>query len=206
MVRDLVREFVGVREEELYLRDAGQGCDDVGDLNCREALPLEELAGGGAEAIQVTRPAGVSGLACGHYQSGADSAPAHRFIHVERAYQGRIDFRLYSDHADRVVAEVCNQVTRCGPFDSVGGQAAARQHRAHEFYVAGLLYYQFACAMLAYRHPVLAIYFFSGGKSCTPASSTTVIALTGHERAAATIIESPAAVALTTSDLPSSSS
>jgi hypothetical protein len=60
--------------------------------------------------------------------------------------------------------------------------------------------------MLAYRHAKFAAYFFGGGKSCTPASSTTVIALTGHERAADTITESLAAAASISSDLPASSS
>src|SRR5271156_4711401 len=119
----------------------------------------------------------VRGLARRREQRAADSAPAHRFVHPQRADKRRVDLRLDANHADRVVAEVRGDVTRGRPLDSFGRHAAALDHRAHLCEVARLLDNEFARAMLAYRHALeFANFFFGGGKSCTPASSTTVIA------------------------------
>src|SRR5580698_457395 len=98
------------------------------------------------------RTARVGRLARRREQRAADSAPAHRFVHAQRAYQRRVDLRLDANHADRVVAEVRGDVTRGGPLDSLARHAAALEHRAHQCEVARLLDDEFARAMLAYRH------------------------------------------------------
>src|SRR5208337_4500516 len=130
-----------------------------------ETVPLEKLTGADAEQIQMTRAARVRGFARRRQQRAADSAPAHRFIHVQRAYQRRVDLRLYANHSDRRIADIRNDVTRGRPLNSVGHQAAARQHRPHHPEIASLLDYKFTCAMIAYRQEESDTYFFGGGKS-----------------------------------------
>src|SRR5580704_8154196 len=207
MIPHLAREFFGPCADALHLWHARDRGDYVGNRDRCETMTLEETSRAGAEQIEMPRPTRVRGLARRREERAADSTPAHRFVHVQRAYKRRVDLGLDANHADRVVAEIPDDVTRGRPLDSLGRHAAALEHRAHQCEVARLLDDEFARAMLAYRHALeFASYFFGGGKSCTPASSTTVIALTGHDRAAETITPSPAPVALTTSDLPSSSS
>src|ERR1700722_8890218 len=184
------------------LRHARDCRDYVVDCDSLETVPLEELTRISAEQVKMARAARVCRLAGCCDQRGADTAPSRRFIHVQRTNQRCVDLRLNANHSDRFVAEIRDDVTRSWPIDSVRHHAGPREHFAHDLEVARLLDYEFARAMLAYPHLVSASYFFGGGNSCTPASSTTVIAFTGHERAAETIIESSAPDALTTSDLP----
>src|SRR5277367_4937093 len=207
MISSLARELLGPCADALDLWHARDSGDYIGNRDRCETMTLEETTRVGAEQIEMSRAARVRRLTRRRKQRAADSAPAHRFAHPQRANQRGVDLRLDANHADRVVAEVRDDVTRGRPLDSFGRHAAALEHRAHLCEVARLLDDEFARAMLAYRHALeFASYFFGGGKSCTPASSTTVIALTGHDRAAETITESAAPVALTTCDLPSSSS
>src|SRR5580704_12959121 len=206
MVGDFARELLWPCAIVLDLRHTWDCRDDVVYCDCLETVMLEELVSVTAEQIKMARAARVCGIALRRDVRGADSSPPTRSIHVQRTDQGRIDHRLDANHSDRFIADVRHDVARGRPLDSISHHAGPREHFAHEREVARLLDYEFACTMLAYRHVAVRDYFFGGGNSCTPASSTTVIAFTGHERAAETIIESSAPDALTTSDLPSSSS
>src|ERR1035437_2903515 len=152
MVRDLARKLLGPRAIILDLRRAGDRGDDVGDGHRRETVSPEKPASFSAEQVQMARTARVRSLARRRDQRAADSAPAHRFIHVQRTYQRRVDLRLDADHSDRFIADIRKDVTRGWPFDSVRHHAGPREHVAHVREVTRLLDYEFACAMPAYCH------------------------------------------------------
>src|SRR5271168_5232310 len=202
MIRGFARQLLGPRAIELDHRRSSQRSQNVSSLRLLESQSREETACVLSKQVKMPRAASVRGLARRRDQRAPDSAPAHRFIHAQRSYQRRIDLRFDPNHPDRLIAHVRNDVTRRRPLDSLRHHAAPLQHPAHQPKVARLLDHQLARAMLANRH---ARYFFGGGNSCTPAWSTTVIALTGHERAAATITASPAPAASISSDLPAAS-
>src|SRR5277367_290177 len=152
MISSLARELLGPCADALDLRHARDSGDYIGNRDCCETVTLEEITRIGAEQIKMPRTARVRRLARRREQRAADSAPAHRFVHPQRAYQRGVDLRLDANHADRVLAEVRDDVTRGRPLDSVGRHAAALEHRAHQCEVARLLDDEFARAMLAYRH------------------------------------------------------
>src|ERR1035441_8457376 len=146
MVRELARKLLGPRAIILDLGNAGDRGDNVGNGHRRETVSPEKPTSFGAEQVQMTRAARVRGLARRRDQRAADSAPAHRFIHVQRTYQRRVDLRLDADHSDRFIADMRKDVTRGRPFDSVRQHARPREHLAHAREVTRLLDCEFACA------------------------------------------------------------
>src|SRR5271165_2795027 len=152
MISRLTAEFFRMRSIELNLRGTGKRTHRECDLGRLKACARKELASILREQIQMTRAARVRRLARCCEQRGADPAPPHRFTHVQRAYQRRVDLRLDADHADRLVADVRDDIARCRPLDSLRYHPGARKHRVHPLEISRLLDYEFACAMLAYRH------------------------------------------------------
>src|SRR5277367_6934191 len=152
MISSLARELLGPCADALDLWHARDSGDYIGNRDRCETMTLEETTRVGAEQIEMSRAARVRRLTRRRKQRAADSAPAHRFVHPQRAYQRRVDLRLDANHADRVVAEVRGDVTRSRPLDSFGRHAAALEHRADQCQIARLLDDEFARAMLAYGH------------------------------------------------------
>src|SRR5271154_5630926 len=152
MISSLARELPGPSADALHLWHTRDSGNYIGNSDCCESVTLEKTTRLGAEQIKMPRATRVRGLARRREQRAADSAPAHRFVYEQRAYKRGVDLRLDTNHADRVVAEVCDDITRGRPLDSLGRHAAALEHRAHQCEVARLLDDEFARAMLAYRH------------------------------------------------------
>src|ERR1700722_8354803 len=160
MVSDLARKLRWTRAIVLDLRHARDCRDDVVDGYRLESEALEELARVGAKQIQMTRAASMRRLPRRRDQHGGYPASAPRFIHVQRADQRRVDLRLDTNHSDCFIADVSDDVTSGRPLDSFRHHAGTSEHFAHEREVARLLDYQFACAMLSYRHAAISDLLF----------------------------------------------
>jgi hypothetical protein len=135
-------------------------------------------------------------LARGVDQRRADPTPAHRLNDHERAYHRRIDDRLDPGYAGDRVAHRGRNPACAGRVEAAGdysGTLTGRgEYRFNSAQVAGL-----RDVKLVGRSASSRGYFLGGGNNCVPvSSSTTIIALAGHPRAAAMITPSGAPAGL----------
>ena len=178
----------------------GQGaCEIIDHLGARDPFESEAeqiILTATAERVETPRASRMCLLARGVDQCRADPPPAHRLDDGERTDHGRIHYRFNSDNAgDRAAQRRGNpacagRVEAAG--DDSGGFAGVREYRSGGGEVGGLRDVEFARCAAAARG-----YFLGGGNSWVPvSSSTTIIALAGHARAAARIAASGAPAGL----------